>query len=201
MVRVYWTEIPEQESSPKNQSKWAYRLFETVIQRQYPSIKKPVLLERDAKGKPFLPEYPGVHMNLSHSGRYVACAIGEGPVGVDIECQRSRKRPELVIKKFHPLEQRLYKETEEENRERLFYDLWVMKESFMKAEGAGLGISLDSFYMEKVHRGTGQVLQKQNEKNYYYRLYQLEDKPFSLAACSEDTVFAEKPVFITLRGG
>ena len=111
MVRVYWTEIPEQESSPKNQSKGAYRLFETVIQRQYPSIKKPVLLERDAKGKPFLPEYPGVHMNLSHSGRYVACAIGEGAVGVDIECQRSRKRPELIIKKFHPLEQRLYKDT------------------------------------------------------------------------------------------
>lgn len=198
MVRVYWTEIPEQESSPKNQSKWAYRLFETVIQRQYPSIKNPVLLERDAKGKPFLPEYPKIYMNLSHSGRYAACAIGESPVGVDLEYRRDRKRSELVIKKFHPLEQRLYKDTEEENREKFFYDLWVMKESFMKAEGTGLGIPLDSFYMEEIHKGRGRVRQSRNDKNYYYILYHLENMPFSLAVCSEGSVPAEEPIFIDL---
>lgn len=198
MVRVYWTEIPEQESSPKNQSKWAYRLFETVIQRQYPSIKKPVLLERDAKGKPFLPEYPGIHMNLSHSGRYVACAIGECPVGVDIECHRSRKRPELVIKKFHPTERRLYRDTEKKNQERLLYDLWVLKESFMKAEGTGLGIPLDSFYMEEIHKGAGRVCQNLNDKNYFYMLYHLENIPFSLAVCSEDCMLAKEPVFAEL---
>ena len=80
MVRVYLAEIPEKEIKPKAQSEWAHRLFETALQREYPSISSPILLQKDEKGKPFLPEYPGIYMNLSHSGRYAACAIGEKPV-------------------------------------------------------------------------------------------------------------------------
>lgn len=194
MVRVYWAEIPDKENGPKTQSKWAHRLFETVLQREYPSLSSPVLLEKDENGKPFLAEHPEIYMNLSHSGRYAACALGEKPVGIDIECRRSRRKPELVIKKFHPEEQKIYKDTEEAERERLFYDLWVLKESFMKAEGTGLLIPLNSFYMEEISKGRGKVVQNRNHKNYYYMLYHLKDMPFSLAACSEEAVFAEEPV-------
>ena len=198
MVRVYWAEISEKEIKPKAQSEWARRLFETALQREYPSISSPILLQKDEKGKPFLPEYPGIYMNLSHSGRYAACAIGEKPVGIDIECRKSRRKRELVIKKFHPEEQRLYKNTEAAEQERLFHDLWVLKESFMKAEGTGLGIPLDAFYMEELQKGTGRVCQKQNDKIYYYMLYQLKDAVFSLAVSSEEADLAKEPLEVFL---
>ena len=62
----------------------------------------------------------------------------------------------------------------------------------------GLGIPLDSFYMEEIHKGAGRVCQNLNDKNYCYMLYHLENMPFSLAVCSEDCMLAEEPVFAEL---
>lgn len=198
MVQVYLAEIPEGERGPKEQSRWARRLLEESLKRQYPKIHKPVLVERDSRGKPYLLEYPEIHINLSHSGRYVACAIGEKPVGVDIECHRSRKKRELVVKKFHPKEQELYQATAEEKRELLFHELWVLKESFMKAEGSGFRISLNSFYMEETGRETGRVIQSRDGENYFYKLYRIKDGGFSLGACSREKDFSEKPIWLKL---
>lgn len=198
MVQVYVAELPAwaNGNGAKEQSKWAHVLLQKALRIQYPAICEPVLLGREPKGKPFLLEYPWLHINLSHSKGYVACAIGEKPVGVDIECWRSRKRPELVVKKFHPKERDAYGAIDEEQKERLFHELWVLKESFMKAEGSGLLIPLDSFYMEDIQKETGKVIQNQNSRVYYYRLYQMENKRFSLAACSEEADFCEEPVWI-----
>lgn len=196
MVRVYLAEIPEKEKEVKVQSRWAHKLLEIALQKEYSFINGPVLLKRDAKGKPFLVKYPQIYINLSHSGSYVACVIGEKSVGVDIECWKSRKRQELVIKRFHPQEKKLYEDTEEAERERLFYDLWVLKESFMKAEGSGLWIPLDSFYMETLNKKSGIVKHERNSKNYYYKLYRLKDQRFSLAVCSEEVDFAPEPFWV-----
>lgn len=198
MVQVYLAEIPEGERGPKEQSRWAHRLLEESLKRQYPKIHKPVLVERDSRGKPYLLEYPEIHINLSHSGGYVACAIGEKPVGVDIEYHRSRKKRELVVKKFHPKEQALYWAASRAERELLFYELWVLKESFIKADGFGLGIPLDSFYMEETGKETGKVVQSRDGESYFYKLYRIKDRGFSLGACSQEKDFSEKPIWLKL---
>ena len=36
-------------------------------------------------GKPCLRDYPDAHFNISHSGPYVACAVSDEPVGIDIQ--------------------------------------------------------------------------------------------------------------------
>lgn len=36
-------------------------------------------------GKPCLSNYPHIYFNLSHSQDYVACAVSDSPVGVDVE--------------------------------------------------------------------------------------------------------------------
>lgn len=192
MVQVYLAELPEGEYNSKKQSEWAHKLLEAAFKKQYPEFCMPILLERDSRGKPYLVGAPEIHVNLSHSGRYAACAIGKKPVGVDIECHRMRNRKELIIKKFHPKEQELYWTADEGQRGLLLHELWVLKESFMKAEGSGLRIPLDSFYMEGILGKTGKIMQSQDNKCYYYRLYHIRDKGFSLGVCSQEAEFSEE---------
>ena len=42
-------------------------------------------LARTERGKPYFPQFPGLHFNLSHSGQLTLCALSHLPVGVDIE--------------------------------------------------------------------------------------------------------------------
>lgn len=197
MVRVYIMEIPDAEERAGQQSKWAHRLLDMALEREYPNLCGPFLLERDERGKPFLAKYPKIQINISHSGPYAACAIGEKPVGVDVERWRNRRAQERVVGKFHPLEQEAYRAAGEDEREELFHRLWVLKESFMKAEGSGLRIPLDSFYIEGICGETGRVEQSRNDRNYYYRVYSMEGRAASLAVCSEEASFAEKPVWMS----
>ena len=44
-----------------------------------------LVFETGPQGKPFLPDHPGFHFNLSHSGDLVAIATGPHPAGIDIE--------------------------------------------------------------------------------------------------------------------
>lgn len=198
MVQVYLAEISDKKSRIKEQSQWARQLLDKALKIQYPEICEPALLERDSKGKPFLLNHSRIHINLSHSGGYVACAIGEKPVGIDIECWKKRRRQELVIKKLHPEEQKVFQRAEEAQKAIVFHELWVLKESFIKAEGSGLGIPLDSFYMEGIGEKKGRVIQSKNNKNYYYKLYPIRDRDFSLAVCSEEKDFIKEPIWIEL---
>ena len=90
-------------------------------------------------GKPYLVDYPQIHFNLSHSGEMVACAIGTIEVGVDIQQLVSVK--EKVAARF-------FTEKENENLkqcattkeyEKMFFQYWCRKESYVKLTGEGLG--------------------------------------------------------------
>lgn len=196
MVRVYMADFPCTKGKPKEQSQWAYRLLDRVMEREYPKLPRRLFVDRDENGKPYFPEHPEIHFNLSHSGCYAACAVGEKPVGIDVECWKRRKGQEQVVGKFHSLEREVYQKAKEKERERLFHELWVLKESFMKADGRGLRIPLNSFYMEGICKETGRVEQNQNARIYYYKLYRTAGKTFSLAVCSEEEDFTECPIWL-----
>ena len=36
-------------------------------------------------GKPYIPALPDMHFNISHSGRWIVCAVDSKPIGIDIE--------------------------------------------------------------------------------------------------------------------
>lgn len=92
---------------------------------------------REENGKPYLPDFPGLHFNLSHSGGMLLCAVDSRPVGADVELIREIE-PDVAESCFTPQERtRLEgKETEEWRKE--FYRLWTLKESYLKALGTGL---------------------------------------------------------------
>lgn len=92
-------------------------------------------------GKPFLIGGYHIHFNISHTGCYVACAVADKPVGIDIELI---KPIELKIaERFFTPDEAAYIMVD--NHERRFYEVWTKKESRIKWEGKGLHKSLTSF--------------------------------------------------------
>lgn len=99
-------------------------------------------------GKPYLNHSSNFYFNISHSGDWVICAIGSHEIGVDIEQIEPIETEELARGCFTKMEyDELIKKSEEE-RNRFFFSIWTLKESYVKWIGKGLTISFDSFRFE-----------------------------------------------------
>ena len=113
--------------------------------------------------------------NLSHSGEYMLLAIAQSPnalaperlaskplksgalgaepqamspeLGVDIERLRANTDIHAILNHYFTHQERdaLLALPSERQRQR-FFDLWALKESYIKAKGLGLALSLKSFY-------------------------------------------------------
>ena len=99
---------------------------------------------RGEKGKPFIVGRENVFFNLSHSGEYVVCAVSDREVGIDIE-KRAKARMEVAGRFFHEGEVRMLKSLSGTEQDRLFFNYWSVKESFLKYIGTGLTRPLNSF--------------------------------------------------------
>jgi 4'-phosphopantetheinyl transferase len=95
-------------------------------------------------GKPYLKDYPEICFNLSHSGDYVCCAVGDEPVGVDIQKHVPVKEG-LAERFFTEDENRQLKELSGEESEQLFFRMWSIKESYIKFTGQGMKQGIDTF--------------------------------------------------------
>jgi 4'-phosphopantetheinyl transferase len=85
-----------------------------------------------------------IQFSVSHSGSWVVCAVDGGPVGIDVE--RVRKYdPDIAKRFYHPNEYAVLSALPEQERNSRFFDLWTIKESYIKALGKGLSQALDSF--------------------------------------------------------
>lgn len=100
--------------------------------------------------KPYFPDLPNVHFNLSHSGDMVMCIIATNEVGCDIE-QISEKANMEIARRFFFCDEYLALQNTKSREEQLdvFFSLWTLKESFIKCVGAGLSLPLDSFCISK----------------------------------------------------
>ncbi len=94
-------------------------------------------------GKPYLPGN-NTQFNLSHAGDWALCAVGNVPLGCDIEQLRSYKMS-VANRFFCAEETRMLEETEDEAQQDIFFRLWTIKESYLKAVGKGLSKPLNSF--------------------------------------------------------
>lgn len=87
-------------------------------------------------GKPYLRDYPNVHFNISHSGIYVACAVADRPVGIDIQ-MISEYRPDVADRVCSKAE--LAEIAVSDNPAAEFTKLWTRKEAYAKWAGEGIG--------------------------------------------------------------
>ena len=125
----------------KEDAPWQ-RILADVLKRDYKIENCPEIL-RNEYGKPYFQDNP-MYFNVSHSGEYLAIAVSESPVGIDIQGEKLIK--DGMFKKVVQSEETLLIG---ENRQKDFLRLWALKESFVKAEGKGLRIALKDYYFEK----------------------------------------------------
>jgi 4'-phosphopantetheinyl transferase len=120
----------------------------------YDSLQQPYSWQfgRNLHGRPELVPEPAhqlatLSFNISHSDGVIVIAFSaEGRVGVDIESiDITRRSIDLAKRYFSPAEYLALVKLPIEEQEQRFFDLWTLKEAFVKACGAGLKIPLRWF--------------------------------------------------------
>ena len=88
-----------------------------------------------------------IKFNLTHSRGLIACITAlDRQVGIDVEYIRAIGTEERIAARFFsPHELRQITDAPPEARCALFWSFWVLKESYIKANGLGLAMPLASF--------------------------------------------------------
>lgn len=164
-------------------------LAEVLVRRlihQYTGLQEEeIILRRNQYGKPFLVDMPAFHFNVSHAGEWVLCAIDCLPVGIDVE------KIQFLDMDFEEIAQKTFSEVEYQavlkaplgERDKVFFELWTLKESYSKAVGKGLSLDLDSFSFQIKEDGQIVFKSKDQAGKWYFKQYEI-DKGYKVALCS-----------------
>lgn len=171
-------------------------LIRTVAINRLRIDNNSLTFDKNQFGKPFLKGYPKFHFNISHSGDYVVCAISNSLIGIDIE-KINQIDYEAIAKDFFSSPEYLYiTQNDKHNNLKKFYNIWTLKESFIKCCGIGLSMPLDTFTIIKNHNHIRVASAKGEFKTrYYFKLFDI-DREYKLAVCSLDRTFPEKVTLI-----
>ncbi len=157
---------------------------------------------RSEKGKPHLkqPAPLPVSFNLTHSGHWLAIAvISRAEIGVDV--QEFRKMPsalKMAQRYFHPEEVEQLQACAGEERQKLFYRLWTLKEAFLKARGTGIVTGLEKIRFHFAQDGTIEVstTAELNEDSQNWGFFHTQlDEDYALALAVRGQSSPSKPTF------
>ena len=102
----------------------AYLMLYLALRQEYGWKKLPDMAHSD-RGKPWFPDHPEVHFNLSHTSGAVLVGLSDQPIGVDIE-------------KLRPVSQRAMQRIANASTEQEFFRSWVRREARTKRSGDGI---------------------------------------------------------------
>jgi len=102
-------------------------------------------------------EARALRFNLSHTEGLVVCLVSRGrDVGVDVEDRtRGGDLLDVADRFFSPLEVKALRALPLEEQMDRFFLYWTLKESYIKARGMGLSLSLSAFSFELDSPGRG----------------------------------------------
>lgn len=161
----------------KRLSAGAYLLLDELLKEE--NINEPVL-KTGKYGKAYISNYENIYFNLSHSGKYVACAISDMDVGIDIEM--NDPTIDLNIAKHYFFNREYENIMNSNDPANEFFSYWVLKESYMKYTGLGFNLDLNSF---EIIMDDGIKL-KDDHENLKFNLFDIDN--YKLAICSKYNV-------------
>jgi 4'-phosphopantetheinyl transferase len=140
-----------------------------------------------------------LNFNISHTAGRVACVIsGAGQIGLDVERIRSNMDvEELARGHFSQAENAAIAARAPAERRKAFYELWVLKEAYVKACGKGLSIPLDAFSI--IRDGADIAVRPEPDSSYSRQQWRFwlgmfeDDLPVAVAA-SDQGAFDLMPV-------
>lgn len=153
-------DLPIDESREADQLRLPSRRDEFIRQRaalrrllgwyldQQPSR---VHITRGSNGKPALGGTKArLTFNVSHSGPHMLIGVtSERQIGVDVQVIKpGTKCVDLARRFFSTAEQKLLASVQPVQLERAFFDLWTLKEAWLKGTGAGISAGLDRFTID-----------------------------------------------------
>ncbi len=137
-------------------------------------------------GKPILADHPDYHFNISHSGSWIVLAQHPSEVGVDVEMIRPINL-RIAKRHFSATETADLLAQPAAERLRYFFDLWTLKESYVKAIGKGLRIPLSSFTVRKTDSGIALTRHDPQLPLYAFRQYDIDPAcRFSVCAATDN---------------
>ncbi|MBN2172881.1 MAG: 4'-phosphopantetheinyl transferase superfamily protein [Bacteroidales bacterium] len=170
-------------------------LVRTVLSRKLSLEPKEINISFSEKGKP----YTGydLRFNLSHSGEWVVAAFGNTTVGIDIE-QVKTTDFKVAERFFSKAEVADLNRLTGKAKESYFFDLWTLKESYLKLLGKGLTRALNTFTVKKTDNFINlEDLTGKDEKVFFRQYY--PDEHYICSVCSFSDVFDENLKFLEIR--
>lgn len=129
----------------------------------YGLCERETLVAYGESGKPYLPQYPHIHFNLSHSGSRALAVFASVETGCDIE--QIQQADLALAERFFTRKEYAFiaGQAGRERQDEAFFRLWTLKESFLKAVGAGLNLALNAFEITISSEGNITVCRKSDE--------------------------------------
>ncbi|GMK38601.1 4'-phosphopantetheinyl transferase [Paenibacillus sp. CCS19] len=172
-------------------------LVRRIIQTKLGLSNDEIRFKRNRYGKPFLENCEDCYFNISHSGEWVVGVIHSKPIGIDVE-QIQTIDLEIAQRFFAEEEYRAMQNRPDIERQSFFYDMWTLKESYMKAIGKGLSVPLDSFSIQIVSKDEIRLTEGEKAANYHFKQYDI-DPGYKLSVCAESDRFPSRVTMLDWR--
>ena len=135
-------------------------LLKIILSQKLNKPINQIVFSKSQYGKPYVENSEKLYFNLSHSGNWCIGIFSDSPVGIDIE-QMEPFNLETSEYFFHPNEVKQLKRLKGREQLEYFYQLWTMKESYVKAVGKGLSLwskELTAPYISEKSKGHHQFI-------------------------------------------
>ncbi|HFJ9280704.1 TPA: 4'-phosphopantetheinyl transferase superfamily protein [Bacillus cereus] len=160
-------------------------LVRTLTNKKLKIGNERIVWGKNHYGKPYLKGYPNYYFNISHSGEFVVCAISNNPVGIDIEQIKHIEYEEIAKSFFCDSEYAYIQKGDVNYQLRKFYEVWTLKESYIKCYGSGLSMSLKSFSINIDSHKAVHILFDNREKSNSYSMAIFDiELEYKMAVCS-----------------
>lgn len=143
-----------------------------------------IQFDHNEYGKPFFINPKNHFFSISHAGKWVVCGWSQNEIGVDVEYMGDNSL-EIAKRFFHESEYMAIMNQEPQYQREMFYELWTLKESYIKYKGKGLSIPLNSFQF-KINKNKVLLINKnEDENNLNFFHYKIDEKHI-LSICTVD---------------
>jgi 4'-phosphopantetheinyl transferase len=129
-------------------------LLRTVLSKYINISPQSWTFRTNESGKPeidFPKMYRFLRFSLTQTNGFMACALAaDREIGIDAEAiSRIEEIDKIADYSFAPAEARALRTLPPELRQRRFFELWTLKEAYLKARGVGLSLPLEKILFNR----------------------------------------------------